>query len=90
MLCAERIEKSNKLLKLQVDLGAETRQVIAGIGKSYAPEDVVGKEVIVVANLKEAKLMGEVSQGMILAASRKKDLILSGFDDAILPGNPVK
>ena len=90
VLCAERIEKSNKLLKLQVDLGAETRQVIAGIGKSYAPEDVVGKEVIVVANLKEAKLMGEVSQGMILAASRKKDLILSGFDDAILPGNPVK
>ncbi|MCG8683383.1 MAG: methionine--tRNA ligase [Desulfobacterales bacterium] len=90
ILSAEKIEKSNKLLKLQVDLGAETRQIIAGIAKSYAPEDVVGKEVIVVANLKEAKLMGEVSQGMILAASLKKNLILSGFDSSPKPGNPVK
>jgi methionyl-tRNA synthetase len=90
ILAAERIENSSKLLKLQVDLGAETRQIIAGIAKTYSPEDVLGKEVIVVANLKEAKLMGEISQGMILAASRKKDLVLSGFDDTILPGNPVK
>jgi len=90
VLSAEPVKNSSKLLKLQVDLGAQTRQVIAGIAKTYSPEDVVGKEVIVVANLKEAKLMGEVSQGMILAASRKKDLILSGFDDAVLPGNPVK
>ncbi len=87
---AEKIEKSNKLLKLQVDLGPETRQVIAGIGKSYTPDQVIGKQVIVVANLKEAKLMGEVSQGMILAAAKKKELILSGFDTPPLPGNPVK
>ncbi|HCY84204.1 MAG TPA: methionine--tRNA ligase, partial [Desulfobacteraceae bacterium] len=90
VISAEKIEKSNKLLKLQVDLGAETRQIVAGIGKSYTPDQVVGKTVIVVANLKEAKLMGEVSQGMILAASRKKDLILSGFNGEPLPGNPVK
>lgn len=90
IISAEKIEKSNKLLKLQVDLGAETRQIVAGIGKSYTPDQVVGKEVIVVANLKEAKLMGEVSQGMILAASVKKELALSGFDTAPLPGNPVK
>ncbi|MCG8633547.1 MAG: methionine--tRNA ligase [Desulfobacterales bacterium] len=90
VLSAEKIENSNKLLKLQVDLGAETRQIVAGIGKSYTPDQVVGKEVIVVANLKEAKLMGEVSQGMILAASKKKNLILSGFDSTPLPGNPVK
>jgi len=87
---AQKIEKSNKLLKLQVDLGPETRQIIAGIGKSYTPDQVIGKEVIVVANLKEAKLMGEVSQGMILAGSLKKELILSGFNGSPKPGNPVK
>ena len=73
-----------------VDLGPETRQVIAGIGKSYSPEDLVGKQVIVVANLKEAQIMGEISQGMILAGNHKKNLILSGFDKELSPGNPVK
>ncbi len=87
---AEKIEKSNKLLKLQVDLGAETRQVIAGIAKNYTPQDIIGKQVIVVANLKEAKLMGEISQGMVLAANHKKKLILSGFDKEVAPGNPIK
>ena len=51
---------------------------------------MVGKQVIVVANLKEAKLMGEISQGMVLAANHKKKLVLSGFDQEIAPGNPVK
>jgi len=87
---AQKIEKSNKLLKLKVDLGAETRQIIAGIAKDYTPDQIIGKQVIVVANLKEATLMGEVSQGMILAAGNKKKLILSGFDKEIQPGNPVK
>jgi len=87
---AEKIEKSDKLLKLLVDLGAETRHIIAGIAKTYTPEDIIGKQVIVVANLKEATLMGEVSQGMILAATHKKRLVLSGFDTEIVPGNPVK
>ena len=87
---AEKIEKSNKLLKLKVDLGAQTRQVIAGIAKDYTPEEIIGKQVIVVANLKEAKLMGEISQGMILAASHKKKLVLAGFDKTVAPGSPVK
>ena len=87
---AEKIEKSNKLLKLKVDLGAETRQVIAGIAKDYSPKEMIGKQVIVVANLKEATLMGEISQGMILAASHKKGLVLSGFDKKIAPGNLIK
>lgn len=90
VLSAQKIEKSNKLLKLVVDLGAEKRQIIAGIAKNYSPDEIVGKQVIVVANLKEAKLMGEVSQGMILAASNKKNLVLSGFDKEIVPGNTVK
>ncbi|MDQ1271034.1 MAG: methionyl-tRNA synthetase, partial [Thermodesulfobacteriota bacterium] len=90
IISAERIEKSDKLLKLQVDLGTQTRQIVAGIGKSYTPEEVVGKEVIVVANLKPVKLMGELSEGMVLAASVKKDLVLSGFNGSSKPGGQVK
>jgi len=71
VLTAERVPKSNKLLKLQVDLGTEQRQIVAGIGKKYTPEDVVGKTIVVVANLKPAKLMGVESQGMVLAAGGK-------------------
>jgi len=87
---AEKIEKSKKLLKLEVDLGSQKRQVIAGIAKDYTPEEIIGKQVIIVANLKEAKLMGEISQGMILAASQKKKMVLSGFDKTVTPGKPVK
>jgi len=87
---AERIEKSDKLLKLQVNIGAQTRQIVAGIGKSYTPEEVVGKEVIIVANLKPVKLMGELSEGMVLAGSLKKNLVLSGFNGTPKPGCPVK
>ena len=90
ILSAERIEESDKLLKLQVNLGTQTRQIVAGIGKSYTPEEVVGKEVIVVANLKPVKLMGELSEGMVLAASVKKNLVLSGFNGSPKPGCPIK
>jgi methionyl-tRNA synthetase len=69
VVAAERVPKSEKLLKLAVDLGTETRTVVAGIGKEYAPEQLVGRQVVVVANLKPAKLMGVASQGMVLAAS---------------------
>jgi len=65
---AEKHPNADKLLKLQVDLGTEQRQVIAGIAEHYAPEDLVGKSVSIVANLKPAKIRGELSQGMILAA----------------------
>lgn len=64
---AERVEKSEKLLKLKVQIGAEERQIIAGIAKSFTPEEITGKKVMVVANLKPAKLMGLESQGMVLA-----------------------
>jgi methionyl-tRNA synthetase len=67
VLQAERVAKSNKLVKLQVDTG-ENRQIVAGIGKSYAPEDLVGKKIVVLTNLQPAKLMGVESQGMLLAA----------------------
>jgi methionyl-tRNA synthetase len=69
---AEKHPNADKLLKLQVDLGAEQRQVIAGIAEHYSPEDLVGKTVSIVANLKPAKIRGELSQGMILAADDGK------------------
>lgn len=65
---AEPIEGSEKLMKLQVTIGEESRQIVAGIKKKYTPSDLIGRQVVVVANLKPAKLMGEISQGMILAA----------------------
>lgn len=83
VLAAEPVAKSNKLLKVQVEIGGKKRQVIAGIAQHYAPEDLVGQSVIVVANLKPATLMGEVSQGMILAAGKGKKLVL------VQPGGAV-
>jgi methionyl-tRNA synthetase len=65
---AERVKKSEKLIKLQVDTG-EPRQIVAGIGKAYAPESLVGRKIVVVTNLQPAKLMGVESQGMLLAAT---------------------
>lgn len=91
ILTAERVPKSNKLLKLQVDLGEEQRQIVAGIGKKYDPDDVVGKTIVVVANLKPAKLMGVESQGMVLAAGDQEVQGLVTFEDSdIQPGTKVK
>jgi methionyl-tRNA synthetase len=69
VIAAERVEKSKKLLKLQVDVGTEQRTLVAGIAEAYEPEALVGKSVVVVFNLKPAKLMGIESNGMVLAAS---------------------
>ena len=66
---AESVPKSEKLLKLQVEVGSEKRQIVAGIAQHYKPEDLVGKSIVVVFNLQPAKLMGQESQGMLLAAS---------------------
>jgi methionyl-tRNA synthetase len=72
VLAAERVPRSDKLIKLQVDLGTEQRQIVAGIGKKYEPEALVGRRIVMVANLKPAKLMGIESQGMVLAAGDKE------------------
>ena len=65
---AEKVQKADKLLKLTLDVGDETRTVVSGIAEWYEPEELLGKKVVLVANLKPAKLRGIVSQGMILAA----------------------
>jgi methionyl-tRNA synthetase len=90
VLSAERVPKSEKLLKLQVSLGSEQRQIVAGIGKKYAPEALVGKTIIIVANLKPAKLMGIESQGMVLAAGDSEVRGLATILEAVDPGTKVK
>jgi methionyl-tRNA synthetase len=86
---AEKVPKADKLLKLQISLGSDTRQIVAGIAEHYAPEDLVGKKIIVVANLEPAKIRGIESRGMLLAAKKKKALTLVTVDDDIDPGASV-
>ena len=90
VLAAERVPKSNKLLKLQVDLGTEQRQIVAGIGKKYEPEQLLGQTIVVVANLKPATLMGVESQGMVLAAGGKDVIGLLKISEETAPGTQVK
>ncbi|GAA0071321.1 methionine--tRNA ligase [Clostridium sardiniense] len=91
VLECEPIKKANKLLKLKVDLGGEVRQVVSGIAKHFKPEELVGKNVVLVANLKPVKLRGELSQGMILAASNDDDSVLNLVDPGKLPtGSEVR
>ena len=98
ILVAERVEGSEKLLKLQVDLGLEKRQIIAGIGKVYAPENLIGKEIIIVANLEPRSFIlrqssGQVvleSQGMLLAASDENRPVILMPEKEVLPGTGIK
>ena len=90
VLSAERVPKSEKLLKLRVDLGGEQLQIVAGIGNKYEPESLIGRRVVVVANLKPAKLMGVESQGMVLAAGDKEVVGLVTILDDVEPGTKVK
>ncbi|WP_438309235.1 methionine--tRNA ligase [Staphylococcus pseudintermedius] len=87
---AEKVKKSNKLLKIQVDLGYEKRQIISGIAQFYEPEDIIGKKVAVVTNLKPAKLMGQKSEGMILSAEKDDVLTLISLPNAVQNGAVIK
>jgi methionyl-tRNA synthetase len=89
ILEAERIPKSNKLMRLVVDLGSEHRQIVAGIAKKYAPEDLVGKTCPFVCNLQPAKLMGVESNGMIMAGNLDGEPILLQFLEEVPPGSPI-
>lgn len=90
VIAAEPVKKADKLLKLQLDLGFEQRQVVSGIAKFYKPEELVGRKVICVTNLKPVKLRGELSQGMILAASQGEQLTLATVPDGMPNGAVVK
>ncbi len=90
ILEAEKIKKSRKLVKLKVDIGIEQRQVVAGIAEAYKPEQLIGRTIVLVANLKPAKLMGIESQGMVLAGSDPEKIVLAGFDQELPKGSRVK
>lgn len=87
---AEQIKGSKKLVRLEVDLGSETRQLVAGIADEYRPEDLAGRLVAVVANLKPVKLMGVESRGIILAVDVEGKPILLQPDKDVPPGSRVR
>ena len=91
VLAADKVANSRKLIKLSVDVGAEQRTLVAGIAEAYEPEALVGRTVVMVFNLKPAKLMGIESNGMVLAASPDGGSpTLVGFDKEIAPGTRVR
>ncbi len=87
---AEPHPKADRLLVLKIDLGTEERQLVAGIRTHYAPEDLIGKQIVVVANLQPAMLRGVESQGMLLAASDGEKVIVLSPEKPIAPGSKVR
>jgi methionyl-tRNA synthetase len=90
ILEASRVEGTDRLLRLKVTIGDEEREAVAGIAEAYAPEELVGRKVIFVANLKPAKIRGVRSRGMILAAGGKQVVALSALDRDVKPGTKVR
>jgi methionyl-tRNA synthetase len=90
VLEAEEVPEASKLLKLKIDIGGETRQIVAGIKKNYQPQDLIGREIVVIANLDSRVVMGIESQGMLLAASDESGPILLRPDKDVPAGSKVK
>jgi len=90
IVSAEKVEKSEKLVKLEVDLGDEKRQIIAGIAKAYEPEELVEKEIVIIANLEPRSLMGLESQGMLLAANNEETPVLLRPDYDVPVGTKIR
>ena len=90
ILTAEKVENADKLLKFSVKVGEETRTIVSGIAKYYTPEEMVGKQVVVVANLKPAKLRGIESQGMLLCACDGDNVVLVAPITKVASGSEVR
>lgn len=90
VLTAERVKGSANLIKCQVEIGDEKRQIVAGIGKDYKPEDLAGKMIVVIDNLAPAKIRGVLSEGMLLAAVSEKGIVLVTTDELVAPGTAVR
>ena len=95
LICAKILEcepvpKSDKLLKIIVDDGTAKRQIVSGIAKFYTPDSLIGKNIILVSNLKPAKLRGVESNGMLLAANTDDKIIVSFLDDCVSPGTVIR
>jgi methionyl-tRNA synthetase len=89
ILEAERVEGTDKLMKLQLDLGDEKRQIVAGIAEVYRPENLIGRNIVIVANLQPVTLRGVESNGMLLAASLGGRPELVTFDRVVKAGTPI-
>ncbi len=90
VLEAEKIEGSRKLIRMKVDIGTEVRQVVAGIAEAYEPESLLNRKVVIVANLKPARLMGVESNGMVVAASVDGRPVLATFVEDVPNGALLK
>lgn len=90
VIATERVPNSEKLVKLRVSLGDAERQIIAGVGKVYEPESLIGREIVVVANLEPRMLMGLESQGMLLAATSDGEPVLLMPDREVPPGAEIR
>ena len=90
VLDAERIAGTDKLLRLEIDLGSERRQIVAGIALAYEREQLIGKRIVVVANLQPARIRGVESQGMLLAADQGGRPIVATFEEEVPPGTRVR
>lgn len=84
------VEGSDKLLLIKVDIGQESRQIVSGIAKNYKPEDLVGKNIVLLANLEPREIMGIESQGMLLAVSDESGPVLLVPERETVPGNIIK
>ena len=89
ILSAERVPKTERLYKIQLDIGGEKRQIVSGMVPFYTAEELVGKKIAVITNLKPAKFGGELSEGMLLAAEHEGDCVLLVVDKDIPSGAPV-
>lgn len=87
VISAERVPDANKLLKLMINVGTEERQIVAGIAQHYTPEELIGKQIIIVANLEPAVIRGVESQGMLLAATSQGKVIVATMDKDAEPGS---
>lgn len=90
VLAAERVENTDKLMKLEIDVGDGHRQILAGVAQAYEPQGLVGKRIIVVANLKPARIRGLESQGMLLAADLGGRPIVATFEEEVPAGTRVR
>ena len=90
VLSAESVPNTDKLLRLEIDLGGEQRQLVAGIARTYEPSALVGKTIVVVANLKPARIRGVESRGMLLAADPGEGPVVATFESPVPPGTRVR
>jgi methionine--tRNA ligase beta chain len=90
ILQAERVENSQKLIKLQIDLGGEKRTIVAGIGEKYEPEELIGQLIVVVSNLEPKEIKGIKSEGMLLAVDSKNGPVLIVPLEQVFAGEKIK